>query len=110
MEIEEGDAKDNGIDSRLLEIRTVLVTGAVDEEFVEKVSIRLLVLDAAFHDPIRVTITSPGGRVVCAFAIHRLMKNIASPVSCIGARWVGCVRCNRTLVRDQDESEAWRTT
>jgi len=58
---------------------------------VEKVSTRLLVLDAASNDPIRVIITSPGGHVDCSFAIHDLMKYILSPVSCIGVGWVGSV-------------------
>lgn len=80
-----------GVLARLLKSRTVLVIGQVDQELAEKVISQLLVLDADSHDPIKVVITSPGGHVDSGYAIHDVMRFIASPITAIGAGWVASI-------------------
>ncbi len=80
-----------GIGLRMLQTRTVLVSGAVDEKLAEKTMMQLLILDAENHEPIRVMITSQGGHVDSGFAIHDMLGFIESPVTTIGAGWVASI-------------------
>ncbi len=85
------ESKNEGMLARLLKSRTVLINGTVDQELAERVIAQLLVLDAESNDPIKVIITSPGGHVDSGFAIHDMMKFIASPIITIGAGWVASI-------------------
>ena len=75
----EEEAKQDGVLSKLMKSRTVLVTGTVDQELAEKVIAQLLVLDADSHDPIRVVVSSPGGP--CRFRIRYLRHDAVRPVA-----------------------------
>ena len=71
---------------RLLEARTVLLTGPVTDELSQKVMAQLLVLDAEDCErPIRVYINSPGGSVDAGFAIYDSMRFVKSPVIAVCA-------------------------
>ena len=90
-ECEAEEKKPDALTAKLLESRTVLVSGPVDDELAEKTITRLLVLDAINHDPIKVFISSPGGHVDAGFAIFDVMRFVASPVIAIGAGWVASI-------------------
>jgi ATP-dependent Clp protease protease subunit len=83
--------KMEGVTSKLMKSRTILVTGQVDQELAEKAMAQLLVLDAESHDPIKVIISSPGGHVDSGYAIHDMMRFVESPVISIGAGWVASI-------------------
>jgi len=85
------EPRGEGILMRLLKSRTVLIHGAVDQESAERAIAQFLVLDAESHDPIKVVITSPGGHVDSGFAIHDIMRFVASPIMTIGAGWVASI-------------------
>jgi ATP-dependent Clp protease protease subunit len=93
LEGEEGDeAKaDPGLIGRMLETRTILVSGQVEEKLAEKVMSQLLILNGISHDPIRLIITTQGGHVDSGFAIHDMIRFIESPVIAIGAGWVASI-------------------
>lgn len=76
---------------RLLQSRIILVTGEVDQELAEDIISKLLVLDTQSHDSIRLVVTSPGGHVDSGYAIHDMMRFIASPITTIGAGWVASI-------------------
>ena len=76
---------------RMLQTRTVLVSGQVDEKLAEKTMMQLLILDAESHEPIRVMISSQGGHVDSGFAIHDMLRFIESPITTIGAGWVASI-------------------
>jgi ATP-dependent Clp protease protease subunit len=80
-----------GIASRILKTRTIVLTGEVDQEMAERVIGQLLVLDADSHDPIRMIINSPGGHVDSGYAIHDMMRFVASEVIAVGAGWVASI-------------------
>ncbi|MDX9972883.1 MAG: ATP-dependent Clp protease proteolytic subunit [FCB group bacterium] len=88
---EEAKGGQDGLMSRMLKARTVLVTGEVNQELAEKVISQLLLLDAASQEPIRVFITSNGGHVDSGFAIHDVMRFVKSEVISIGAGWVASI-------------------
>jgi len=87
----EEPAKEKPLAAMLLQSRLVMVVGEVDQELAEDVIGRLLLLDAKSHDPIKVIIASPGGHVDSGYAIHDVMRFIASPVISIGAGWVASI-------------------
>ncbi|MHA7836032.1 MAG: ClpP family protease [bacterium] len=91
---EESGERTGGADAlglRMLKTRTVLISGAVDDQLAERTIRQLLILDAESHDPIRVLITSQGGHVDSGFAIHDMLRFIDSPVVAIGAGWVASI-------------------
>lgn len=81
----------DGIVSRMLKTRTILIGGQVDQEMAERVISQLLVMDAESHDPIRVIITSQGGHVDSGFAIHDILRFVQSEIIGIGAGWVASI-------------------
>ena len=95
-------ARDEGLAARMLETRTVLVAGQVDEKLAERAISQLLILNAVNHDPIRVIITSQGGHVDSGFAIHDMMKFIESPVVTLGAGWVASIGVPILLGAEKD--------
>jgi ATP-dependent Clp protease protease subunit len=82
--------KDN-LARRLLEMRTILISGEVNQRLAERVISQLLVLEGESNDPIRILITSQGGHVESGFAIYDIMRFIKSPISTVGAGWVASI-------------------
>lgn len=77
--------------TRMLGIRTILVSGEIDQDVAERAISQALILDAASHDPIRVIITSQGGHVDSGYAVHDVLQYIDSPVITVGAGWVASI-------------------
>ena len=94
--------KEDGLVARMLETRTVLVAGQVDEKLAERAISQLLILNGVNHDPIRMVITSQGGHVDSGFAIHDMMKFIESPVITLGAGWVASIGVPILLGAEKD--------
>ena len=94
--------REEGLVARMLETRTVLVGGQVDEKLAERTIRQLLIRNAGSHDPIRVIITSQGGHVDSGFAIHDMMKFIESPVITLGAGWVASIGVPILLGAEKD--------
>ena len=105
---EEGDGgeaprRDEALVSRMLETRTILLAGQVDEKLAEKVMAQLLVLNGISHDPIRLVITTPGGHVDSGYAIHDLIRFIESPVITVGAGWVASIGVPILLAAEKNQ-------
>jgi len=94
--------KEEGLAARMLETRTVLIAGQVDEKLAERAISQLLILNSINQDPIRVVITSQGGHVDSGFAIHDMMKFIDSPVITLGAGWVASIGVPILLGAEKD--------
>jgi ATP-dependent Clp protease protease subunit len=69
---------------RLLETRTILLSGQVNKELAERVVRQMLLLEAKSSDPIKVMIDSPGGDVDAGYAIFDLARFIGPQVWMIG--------------------------
>lgn len=76
---------------RLLETRTVMIFGGVDQKLAERVSAQMLYLDHVSDEPIRLLINSPGGHVESGDTIHDLIDYISAPVAAIGTGWVASI-------------------
>ncbi|MGD9939958.1 MAG: ATP-dependent Clp protease proteolytic subunit [Clostridia bacterium] len=69
---------------RLLETRTILLSGQVNKELAERVVRQMLLLEAKSSDPIKVMIDSPGGDVDAGYAIFDMARFIRPEVWMIG--------------------------
>lgn len=69
---------------RLLETRTILLSGQVNKELAERVIRQLLLLEAKSSDPIKVMIDSPGGDVDAGYAIFDMIRFVKAEVWMIG--------------------------
>ena len=98
----EAPGKEEGLVARMLETRTVLVSGQVDEKLAERTISQLLILNSVNHERIRMVITSQGGHVDSGFAIHDMMKFIESPVTTLGAGWVASIGVPILLGAEKD--------
>ena len=87
----DSQAKEEGLGLRMLQTRTVLVSGPIDDKVAARTIAQLLILNAENHEPIRVIITSQGGHVDSGMAIHDMLRFIESPVVTIGAGWVASI-------------------
>lgn len=85
---DESKRREDGLSSRLLKTRTILLTGEIDHEMAERIVAQLLILDAESQDPIRMIITSNGGHIESGFAIYDVMRFIQSEIITVGAGWV----------------------
>ncbi len=80
---------------KMMETRTIILSGEVDKDLAEKVVTQLLLLEAAGDDPIKVFIDSPGGDVDAGFAIFDMMRFVKPDVYTIG---MGLVASAGTLI------------
>jgi ATP-dependent Clp protease protease subunit len=94
--------REDALVQRMLETRTILLAGQVDEKLAERVISQLLILNGISHDPIRVVITTPGGHVDSGFAIYDMIRFIESPVITIGAGWVASIGVPILLAAEKD--------
>lgn len=69
---------------RLLETRTILLSGQVNKELAERIVRQMLLLEAKSSDPIKVMIDSPGGDVDAGYAIFDMARFIRPQVWMIG--------------------------
>lgn len=87
--------------SRMLGIRTILVSGEITQEVAERTISQALILDAASHDPIRAIITSQGGHVDSGYAVYDVFRYLESPVITVGAGWVASIAVPILLAADK---------
>lgn len=76
---------------KLLEMRTILLSGEVNQRLAERAIAQLLVLDGKSVEPIRMLINSPGGHVESGFAIYDVMRYVRAPITVIGTGWVASI-------------------
>lgn len=73
---------------KMIENRTILIYGGIDQELAEDVSSKLLLLASLSDDPITIFINSQGGHVEAGDTIHDMIKFIKPEVKIVGTGWV----------------------
>lgn len=76
------------IAQRLLDARTVVVSGEIDQDLAGRIIAQLTALAAISTDPITVVINSQGGHVESGDTIHDYVRFIEPPVRMLGTGWV----------------------
>jgi len=78
------EKQDQPLTERMLETRSILISGEINKELAERVIRQLLLLDAQGKEPIKVFIDSPGGDADAGFAIYDMIRFIGPKVYMIG--------------------------
>lgn len=73
---------------RLLQARTILISGEISQSVAASVVGQLLAMSADGDEPITVFVNSQGGHVEAGDTIHDMMRFVASPVRMVGTGWV----------------------
>lgn len=84
---EGGPKKDEAGESimlRMMETRSILLSGEINKELAERVVRSLLLLDNASKEPIKLFIDSPGGDADAGYAIFDMIRFIDAPVYTVG--------------------------
>lgn len=81
-------APPRALTERLFEARTVLIFGEIDAALAERACAQLVALAAESEAPIRVLVSSPGGHVESADAVHDVIRYIGPEVYLVGSGWV----------------------
>ncbi len=76
------------MDSILLENRTLVISGEINQRLAKEVSERLIVMDAKSQDSIRLFINSQGGHVEAGDTIFDMIRFVRSKVNIIGTGYV----------------------
>ncbi len=83
-EKKEGNAELDGMASKLLKSRTIIISQQVNSELAEKVLNRLVLLEQeGAEEAVTVFINSPGGEIFSGFAIFDMLQFIACPVTTV---------------------------
>lgn len=73
---------------KLLEQRTILIYGEINQELAKEVTSQLLLLSALNDDPITIYINSQGGHVESGDTIHDMIQFVKPEVKIVGTGWV----------------------
>lgn len=80
----ETEEKEDSFANKLMEIRTVLISGSVDSKMSDKVIKQLLLLEKEDEKAdIKVLINSPGGEMHSGYAIFDMLKFISCPITTV---------------------------
>ncbi len=72
----------------MLETRTVIISGEINDEVAKDVCNKLLLLESMSDEPINLFISSQGGHVDSGYYIHDMINFITPKVNIIGSGWV----------------------
>lgn len=76
------------IEQRLLQKRTILIYGAIDQDVARDVTEKLLYLSDASNEDIKIYINSQGGHVESGDTIFDMIRFCGPPIKIIGTGWV----------------------
>lgn len=74
--------------NRLLSVRTIIISGAINQDVAERVMKQLTVLAAESDAPITIYINSQGGHVESGDTIHDMVRFVGPRVRMLGTGWV----------------------
>jgi ATP-dependent Clp protease protease subunit len=85
---ENGEEKKHGpnelLMERMMDTRTILLSGEINKELAERVVRQLVLLESKSDDPVKVFIDSPGGDADAGYAIFDMMRFIKPDVYTVG--------------------------
>jgi len=82
------DAPPKGLAARLMENRTIMISGGIDQKLAREVSEKLLVLASESDDDIKLFINSQGGHVESGDTIFDMIRFVKPKVKIVGTGWV----------------------
>ena len=88
---------------KLLNSRSLIISGEINQELAEKVATQLLILQEMWDEPIKLFINSQGGHVEAGDTIHDMIKFIKPRVIIIGTGWVASAGITIYLAADKED-------
>lgn len=88
--------------NKLLNSRSIIISGEINQELAEKVTAQLLVLQEINDAPIKLFINSQGGHVEAGDTIHDMIKFVKPQVLVIGTGWVASAGITIFLGADKE--------
>jgi ATP-dependent Clp protease protease subunit len=88
---------------KMMETRTILLSGEINKELAERVVRQLILLESKGDDPIKVFIDSPGGDADAGYAIFDMMRFIKPDVYTVGMGLVASAGAIVLLASPQEQ-------
>ncbi len=76
---------------RLLRVRTLVISGEINQRVASDVTAQLIALSAENDQPITIFVNSPGGHVEAGDMIHDMIRFVSPTVRMIGTGWVASI-------------------
>lgn len=89
--------------NKLLQSRSIIISGEINQALAEKVTAQLLILQEMGDEPIKLFINSQGGHVEAGDTIHDMIKFVKPKVLVIGTGWVASAGITIFLAADKDD-------
>ncbi|HCQ90982.1 MULTISPECIES: ATP-dependent Clp protease proteolytic subunit [unclassified Clostridium] len=88
---------------KLLQSRSIVISGEINQALAEKVTTQLLILQEMGDEPIKLFINSQGGHVEAGDTIHDMIKFIKPRVIVIGTGWVASAAITIYLAAEKQD-------
>ena len=88
---------------KLLNSRSIIISGEINQALAEKVSTQLLILQEMSDEPIKLFINSQGGHVEAGDTIHDMIKFVKPRVIVIGTGWVASAGITIYLAANKED-------
>lgn len=88
---------------KLLNSRSIIISGEINQALAEKVSTQLLILQEMSNEPIKLFINSQGGHVEAGDTIHDMIKFVKPRVLVIGTGWVASAGITIYLAANKED-------
>ncbi|QHM70147.1 ATP-dependent Clp protease proteolytic subunit [Mixta intestinalis] len=96
--------------NKLLESRSIIISGEINQALAEKVMAQLLILQEMNDEPIKLFINSQGGHVEAGDTIHDMIKFIKPRVIVVGTGWVASAGITIYLAAEKEDRYALPNT
>ena len=100
---EKGKENSGEVLEKLLESRSIIISGEINQVLAEKVSAQLLILQEMGDEPIKLFINSQGGHVEAGDTIHDMIKFVKPRVIVIGTGWVASAGITIYLAAEKED-------
>nr|WP_238842629.1 ATP-dependent Clp protease proteolytic subunit [Vagococcus hydrophili] len=90
LTMEENKKQDTNslLTQKMIDNRTILIYGEINQDLAKEVSTQLLLLASISEEPITIFINSQGGHVEAGDTIHDMIKFVKPAVKIVGTGWV----------------------
>ncbi|WP_235829965.1 ATP-dependent Clp protease proteolytic subunit [Clostridium mediterraneense] len=88
---------------KLLNSRSIIISGEINQALAEKVSTQLLILQEMSDEPIKLFINSQGGHVEAGDTIHDMIKFVKPRIIVIGTGWVASAGITIYLAANKED-------
>jgi len=89
--------------NKLLQSRSIIISGEINQELAEKVTAQLLILQEMGDEPIKLFINSQGGHVEAGDTIHDMIKFVKPKVVVVGTGWVASAGITIFLAAEKED-------